>query len=140
MKQAVVDRGARLTGRYDDPASSAGSVPTPDSLHLEAVEGSGRAVLVERADASCVLYRGGPIGEWPSLGRAWAAVRAIHPDLEWRRSTPGVWIGAPGPNSSEPEAAPAHQGGVEVRGEPGLADGSFSVAQMIRDDRRAIRA
>jgi len=134
MKQAVVDRGFRSTGRYDGPASSAAAVPSAGTPLVEATADGVRAVLVERADASCVLYRGGPVGEWPSARHAWAAIRTIDPRLEWRRSTPGVWIGTPG---SEP--SPTHGGLQDPLGrratEPGTpdgADGSFSVARMVR--------
>ena len=135
MKQAVVERGVRPTGRYDDPASSAGVSPGRGATRLDDTEDGVRAVLVERADASCVLYRGGLVGEWPSVGLAWAAIKAFDPRLEWRRSTPGVWIGDPGSATSPADGGPQAPQGQQVVG-PGtdVAEGTFSVARLVRGD------
>ncbi len=134
MKQAVVDRGFRSTGRCDDPASSGSAARAVGSPLVEGAADGVRAVLVERADASCVLYRGGPVGEWPSAGHAWAAIRTIDARLEWRRSTPGVWIGTPSSEPGPAEDGPQDPSGRRATG-PGTSDvveGSFSVARMVR--------
>ena len=135
MKRVVVDRGARPTGTLDNPASSARrartiAVADPDP----GVVGGVRAVLVERLDATCVLYRGGPVGEWSSLAHAWDALRAIDPLLEWRPCTPGVWIGSP----SEPGSASSGATGLASLASSGASGksapppGSFAVARALR--------
>jgi hypothetical protein len=51
-----------------------------------------RAVLVERADGTCVVYGRGRTGEWPSISDAWTAIERMWEELVWRMTTPGVWV------------------------------------------------
>ena len=145
MKQVVVDRGIRPNGMLDDPASStraSRSPVTPDAAVGD--PGSVRAVLVERVDATCVLYCGGPVGEWPSLDHAWDAVAKIDPHLEWRASTPGVWVGVPRsvPCPSDDGPGALHLDTAGATNESAMG-GAFTVARLMgreaapgRPDRR----
>jgi hypothetical protein len=51
-----------------------------------------QAVVVERADGTCVLYGRGLSGTWPSIGDARAAFEEMSAESVWRETTPGVWV------------------------------------------------
>jgi hypothetical protein len=78
------------------PSTGAGS-DDPVPVEHEGV----RAVLIQRSDGTCVLYGRGWEDEWTSVEGAWSAVESTAPRLEWRETTPGVWVaGADGDRSS----------------------------------------
>lgn len=55
------------------------------------------AVVVEHADGSCSCFRQGTSSHWPSL----SAVIEQSTSLEWRQSTPGIWVGRLTPEGEE---------------------------------------
>lgn len=55
------------------------------------------AVVVEHADGTCSGFRHGTSSHWPSLSAAFE----MSASLEWRQSTPGIWVGRPASEGEE---------------------------------------
>jgi hypothetical protein len=88
------------------PVSPDGSVRTTPRVEPRSTQQHGvHAVLVERADGTCVLYGRGQSGNWPSIGDAWAAFEEMGAPYVWRETTPGVWVAR-----ADANVAPARDG------------------------------
>jgi hypothetical protein len=110
-----------------------------------------RAVLVERADGTCVVYGRGRTGEWPSISDAWTAIEGMWEELRWRMTTTGVWVGRADANErpaldDRPWPTRRTQTVPPTRGPSGTE--SYMTARVIRgitsagssDPRQAVRS
>jgi hypothetical protein len=86
----------------DELSPPTGLSPKPSREPAELVSPGGvLGVIVERPDGTCALYTRGGGGDWPSMRAAHDALGQVVPALEWRQSTPGVWVARAG--DREPE-------------------------------------
>ena len=115
-----------------------GLSPKPSREPAELVSPAGvLGVIVERPDGTCALYTQGGRGDWPSIRAAHDALEQVAPTLEWRQSTPGVWVARA--SDREPEL-PARTRSSRAGGSPRPAprppsapkSDSYIAARIIR--------
>ena len=102
--RSVVVEGRLAAGPLgaDELSPPTGLSPKPSREPAELVPPGGvLGVIVERPDGTCTLYTQGGRGDWPSMRAAYDALEQVAPVLEWRQSTPGVWVARAG--DREPE-------------------------------------
>jgi len=131
LSRPVIPSGASRTTSLDKTSLDEPSLDEPGSTNQEKVQ----AVLVERADGTCVLYGRGQSGTWPSLRDARAAFEEMSPHLAWRETTPGVWVARADANDAptrEGKALPNRRASsVPPKNRPSGTD-TYMTARVIR--------